>query len=112
MKRTRKTRKTFTDAQKRGLVNEVITLIGQGLGTGVARARIAAKHGTTHGSLAKWTKDLANTTTNNHSIKVTGRITATEPHITSIDLHIPGTGNITLDSKTLRYISTIAPYTD
>ena len=107
MKRTRKIRKTFTDAQKRGLVNEVITLIGQGLGTGVARARIAAKHGTTHGSLARWSKDIAISTTT-----ITGRITATEPHITSIDLHIPGTGNITLDSKTLRYISTIAPYTD
>ena len=107
----RKTRKAFTDAQKRGLVNEVITLVTQGLGLGQARKRVATKHKTTPISLARWTKDMVNITTNNHSIKVTGRITAVEPHITSVDLHIPGKGNVTLDGKTLRHISVIAGYT-
>ena len=111
MKRTRKTRKTFTDAQKRGLVNEVMNLVTQGLGVTEARSKIALKHKTTPISLARWSKDMVNTTTNNHNIKVTGRITAVKPHITSVDLHIPGTGNVTLDSEMLNHISKLAGYT-
>ena len=41
MKRTRKTRRTFTDAQKRGLVNEVTTLVAQGINITEARSKIA-----------------------------------------------------------------------
>ena len=111
MKRTRKTRKTFTDAQKRGLVNEVITLITQGSSVTEARSKIALKHKTTPISLARWSKDITNTTVNNHNIKVVGRIAAVKPHITSVDLHIPGTGNVTLDSEMLNHISKLAGYT-
>ena len=111
MKRIRKTRRTFTDAQKRGLVNEVMNLVTQGLGVTEARSKIALKHKTTPISLARWSKDMVNTTTNNHNIKVTGRITAAKPHITSVDLHIPGTGNVTLDSEMLNHISKLAGYT-
>ena len=111
MKRTRKTRKTFTDAQKRGLVNEVMNLVTQGLSVTKARIKIALKHKTTPISLARWSKDMVNITTNNHNIKVTGRITAVKPHITSVDLHIPGTGNVTLDSEMLNHISKLAGYT-
>ena len=111
MKRTRKTRQTFTDAQKRGLVNEVITLLNQGITLTQARIRVALKHKTTPISLARWSKDITNTTVNNHSIKVVGRITAVKPHITSVDLHIPGTGNVTLDSEMLNHISKLAGYT-
>jgi len=111
MKRTRKTRRTFTDAQKRGLVNEVMTLVTRGHNLTEARSRIALKHKTTPISLARWSKDIANTTTNNRNIKVNGRITAAEPHITGVNLHIPGTGNVTLDNKTLKHISIIAGFT-
>ena len=62
MKRTRKTRRTFTDAQKRGLVNEVTTLITQGSNVTEARSKGALRHKTTPISLARWSKDITNTT--------------------------------------------------
>ena len=110
MKRTRKTRKTFTDAQKRGLVNEVMTLVSRGHNLTEARSKVASIHKTTPISLARWSKDMIDTVTNNN-IKVNGCITTTKPRITSVDLHIPGTGNVTLDSELLNHISKLAGYT-
>ena len=116
MKRTRKTRKTFTDAQKRGLVNEVITLLNQGKGLTQARIEIALKHKTTPISLARWSKDISNTvvrksngkilTPYNKAIMPTSRV-----HVTGVDLHVPGKGTIKLDTELLTHISQLAGYT-
>ena len=107
MKRTRKTRRTFTDAQKRGLVNEVTTLVAQGINITEARSKIALKHKTTPVSLARWTKDMAISTTT-----ITGRTNnIPKVHVTSVDLHVPGKGNITLDHELLNHISKLAGYT-
>ena len=115
MKRTRKTRKTFTDAQKRGLVNEVVTLIGQGNNVTEARSKIALKHKTTPISLARWSKDITNTVVGKSNGKMfrsvqTGQTTS-RVHVTSVNLHVPGKGNITLDHELLNHISKLAGYT-
>ena len=108
MKRTRKTRRTFTDAQKRGLVNEVITLITQGTNITEARSKVALKHKTTPISLARWSKDITMSLVNNQ----TKRINSTSKvHVTSVDLHVPGKGNITLNHELLNHISKLAGYT-
>ena len=107
MKRTRKTRRTFTDAQKRGLVNEVTTLVAQGINITEARSKIALKHKTTPISLARWTKDMAISTTT-----ITGRTNnIPKVHVTSVDLHVPGKGTVKLDHELLSHISKLAGYT-
>ena len=107
MKRTRKTRKTFTDARKRGLVNEVRTLVTQGINITEARSKIALKHKTTPVSLARWAKDMAISTTT-----ITGRTNSTpKVHVTSVDLHVPGKGTVKLDHELLNHISKLAGYT-
>ena len=116
MKRTRKTRRTFTDAQKRGLVNEVMTLVTRGHNLTEARNKIASMHKTTPISLARWSKDIANNTI---VTKSNGKILRSFPngkepsrvHVTSVNLHIPGQGNITLDHELLNHISKLAGYT-
>ena len=108
MKRTRKTRKTFTDAQKRGLVNEVITLITQGSNVTEARSKIALKHKTTPISLARWSKDISV----NLRIPQVKRTNGTSKvHVTSVDLHVPGNGTVKLDHELLSHISKLAGYT-
>ena len=116
MKRTRKTRRTFTDAQKRGLVNEVITLITQGSNVTEARSKIARKHKTTPISLARWSKDITNNTIvrKSNGKMLRSFSNGKEPsrvHVTSVNLHVPGKGNITLDHELLNHISKLAGYT-
>jgi hypothetical protein len=101
MKRTRKTRRTFTDAQKRGLVNEVTTLIAQGYNVTEARSKVALKHRTTPISLARWSKNITK------NIVRTSNGT-TMPRITSVNLHVPGKGNVTLDDTLLKHIAQLA----
>jgi len=105
MKRTRKTRRTFTDAQKRGLVNEVTALITQGNNITEARSKIALKHKTTPVSLAKWTKDMT------MDITQPKRTNTSKVHVTSVDLHVPGKGTVKLDHELLSHISKLAGYT-
>ena len=115
MKRTRKTRRTFTDAQKRGLVNEVITLVTQGSNVTEARNKIALKHKTTPISLARWSKDITNTIVHKSNGKMLRSFSnGKEPsrvHVTSVNLHVPGKGDITLDHELLNHISKLAGYT-
>ena len=105
----RKTRTTFTNAQKRGLVNEVTTLITQGSNITEARSKIAVKHKTTPISLARWSKDI----TNNH-VQPYRQKDGTYLHVTSVDISVPGLdGNpqtITLDETALLRISALAGY--
>jgi len=108
MKRTRKTRRTFTDAQKRGLVNEVTTLITQGNNITEARSKIALKHKTTPISLARWSKDITTDVVNTQPKRTNG---ISKVHVTSVNLHVPGKGNITLDHELLNHISKLAGYT-
>ena len=109
MKRTRKTRKTFTDAQKRGLVNEVITLITQGSNVTEARSKIALKHKPTPISLARWSKDITKTHVQPYRQK-----DGTYLHIASVDILVPGLDGkpqtITLDETALLRLSALAGY--
>ena len=119
MKRTRKTRKTFTDTQKRGLVNEVTRLVSEGIKLTAARIEIAFRHKTTPISLARWSKDITNTIVGKSNGKmllvkslqpiITNTRTSTI-HVTSVNLHVPGKGNITLDHELLNHISKLASY--
>ena len=115
MKRKRKIRKTFTDAQKRGLVNEVIVLLNQGVKLTNARIEVARKHKTTPISLARWSKDITNTVIGKSNGKMLKSFpNGKEPsrvHVTSVNLHVPGKGNITLDHELLSHISKLAGYT-
>ena len=115
MKRTRKTRQTFTDAQKRGLVNEVVTLVARGHNVTEARIKVASMHKTTPISLARWSKDITNTVIGKSNGKMLKSFpNGKEPsrvHVTSVNLHVPGKGNITLDHELLSHISKLAGYT-
>ena len=112
----RKIRKTFTDAQKRGLVNEVVTLVARGHNVTEARIKVASMHKTTPISLARWSKDITNTTIVRKS---NGKMLKSFPngkepsrvHVTSVNLHVPGKGDITLDHELLNHISKLAGYT-
>ena len=106
MKRTRKTRRTFTDAQKRGLVNEVTTLITQGTNITEARSKVALKHKTTPISLARWSKDITMDITQPRRTNGVSKV-----HVTSVDLHVPGKGTVKLDHELLTHISKLAGYT-
>ena len=108
MKRTRKTRRTFTDAQKRGLVNEVTTLITQGNNVTEARSKIALKHKTTPISLARWSKDITMDVIPTQTKRSNG---ISKVHVTSVDLHVPGKGTVKLDHELLNHISKLAGYT-
>ena len=126
MKRKRKIRKTFTDAQKRGLVNEVTTLITQGSNITAARSKVALKHKTTPISLARWSKDITNTTVTRSNGKIVNPMTpyrklgdeqlihtadnVSMVHVTGVDLHVPGKGIIKLDHQLLTHISKLAGY--
>jgi len=123
----RKTRKTFTEAQKRGLVNEVTRLISQGIKIGTARMQIALKHKTTPISLARWSKDITNTTIVKSNSKTANPMTpyrklgdeqlihtannVSTVHVTGVDLHVPGKGIVKLDHQLLTHISKLAGYT-
>ena len=135
MKRTRKTRKTFTLTQKRGLVNQVIALLNKGVKITKARLDVAHKNGTTPISLARWATNPTITTV----AKSNGKIVSQEAqrdarlmapykkfsteslrhttnkvnkiHVTSVDLHVPGQGIVKLDHDLLTHISKLAGYT-
>ena len=104
----RKTRKTFTLTQKRGLVNEVVTLVARGHNVTEARIKVASMHKTTPISLARWSKDITMNLVNNQTQRING---TSKIHVISVGLHIPGTGNVTLDSTLLNHISKLAGYT-
>ena len=114
-------RKSFTHVQRSNAVNKVNKLVNQGIGLGDARTLVASKIGLQRSStLAKWARQKT----------ATNRITAvdsfgykntkvmqntngtTKPHITSVSLHVPGQGNITLDHQLLQVISRWAGYTN
>ena len=120
-------RKSFTHIQRSNAVNKVNKLVNQGIGLGDARTLVASKIGLQRSStLSKWARQVSLDT-------VTNRITAaqainnvrskntkvmqntngtTKPHITSVSLHVPGQGNITLDHQLLQVISRWAGYTN
>ena len=108
MKRKRKTRKTFTDAQKRGLVNEVVTLITQGSNVTEARSQVALKHNTTPISLVRWSKDI------DTHVQRYRQKNGTYLHIASVDILVPGLDGkpqtITLDETALLRLSALAGY--
>ena len=134
MKRKRKTRKTFTLTQKRGLVNKVITLLNQGIKLTHARIEVARKNNTTPISLARWSNDRTvmapptkgkivsqeaqrdarlmapykelSTESLRHTTNKVNKI-----HVTSVDLHVPGQGIVKLDHDLLTHISKLAGYT-
>ena len=137
MKRTRKTRKTLTLTQKRGLVNKVITLLNKGAKLTHARQEVARNNNTTEISLARWAKDRTVMTTlradgkrvpiAKSNGKMANRMTPYRQlgdkqlihtadnvnivHVTGVDLHVPGKGIIKLDQQLLTHISKLAGYT-
>ena len=129
MKRTRKTRKTFTLTQKRGLVNKVITLLNKGAKLTHARQEVARNNNTTPISLARWSNDRTVMTTPKSNGKIaTGNAMDSyrklgneqlihtadnvhQVHVTGVDLHVPGKGIVKLDHKLLTHISKLAGYT-
>ena len=127
MNRTRKTRRTFTLTQKRGLVNKVITLLNQGVKITKARLDVARQNGTTPISLARWATNPTITTVTKSNGKVANPMNSYrklgdkqlihtadnvhQVHITSVDLHVPGKGIVKLDHQLLTHISKLAGYT-
>ena len=134
MKRTRKTRRTFTLTQKRGLVNKVLALVNKGLNITEARSQVALRNSTTPISLARWSNDrtvmapptkgkiVSNEVQRDARLMAPYKKLSTESlrhttnkvnqiHVTSVDLHIPGQGIVKLDHELLTHISKLAGYT-
>ena len=117
----KQTWKTFTLTVKRQAVKDMKALVAKG--TSVSRARKLVgdmKHlRVTPNTIYNWERALTGRTTQSKGLRVTPSETsiiiptngATKPHITSVNLHVPGKGNITLDHKLLTDISRLAGFT-
>ena len=115
MKRTWK--RSFTLTVKRQAIKDMKALVARG--TSVSRARkIVAdqKHlRVTPNTIYNWERALTGKSTQTKGLQViaSSDITPTTngnvtPHITSVNLHVPGKGNITLDHDLLQNIAQLA----
>ena len=112
--------KTFTLTVKRQAVRDMKALVADGNTVSKARLIIGKQLGVTSNTIYNWERALTGKTTqtkglNTKSIvRSNGPIAhingATKPHITSVSLHIPGKGNITLDHELLTNISRLAGF--
>ena len=123
----KKTWKVFTLTQKRTAIRDMKALVAKGNSVSRARLLIGRVLGVTPNTIYNWERKLTGKSTKskvmNRTMKTPNSVprvstivhktsnNIAKPHITGVNLHIPGTGNVTLDNKTLKHISIIAGFT-
>ena len=115
MKKTRRTSKIpFTLTARRNALSRVRGLMEQGLSKGKAVLMIARELECHTGTIYNWLNQSQGTVVTNGNIQpvVKTNNNIVEPHITSVDLHVPGKGNITLNHELLTKISRLAGFTN
>ena len=101
----------FTLTQKRQAVKDMRSLMAKGNSITKARTVIGRKLGVTPSTLYNWERALNGeftNTTKSTVVRSNSHITGLKPHITSVNLYIPGKGDVTLDHDLLRSISELA----
>ena len=114
----KKTWKVFTLTKKREAIKDIRDLIAKGNSVTRARLLVGRTLGVTPNTIYNWERALTGRTTQSKGLRVTPSETsiiiptngATKPHITSVNLHVPGKGNITLDHELLSNISRLAGF--
>ena len=123
----KKTLKVFTLTQKRTAIRDMKALVAKGNSVSRARLLIGRVLGVTPNTIYNWERKLTGKSTKS---KVMNRTMKTpisvprvstivhktsnniaKPHITGVNLHVPGKGNITLDHELLTNISRLAGFT-
>jgi len=116
----KQTWKTFTLTVKRQAIRDMKALVAKG--TSVSRARKLIgdqKHlRVTPNTIYNWERALTGSTTQTRGlnakpiVRSNGPIATingtTKAHVTSVNLHVPGKGNITLDHDLLQNIAQLA----
>ena len=112
----KQTYKVFTLTQKRQAVRDMKALVAKGNSVSKARLLVGRTLDVTANTIYNWERKLTGTATrsvglNADNVKHTHNNGITRPHITSVNLHVPGKGNITLDNQLLTQISRLAGFT-
>ena len=108
--------KTFTLTVKRQAIRDMKALVAKGRSVSAARKAIGQqKHlRVTPNTIYNWERLLTGRTTQSTGLAVTPKVNVsnnvidnglTTPRITSVNLHVPGKGNITLDHKLISQIA-------
>ena len=114
-----KTRKVFTLTQKRTAIKDMRSLVAKGNSVSKARQLVARTLNVSPNTIYYWENKLYGKTTRSRvitpKIKTTVHKVSTNniarAHITGVNLHVPGKGNITLDHELLTNISRLAGFT-
>ena len=113
--------KTFTQTVKRQAVRDMKALVAKGNTVSKARLTVGRALGVTPNTIYNWERSLtgkvtrSNALTKSVTMRSNGPIVThldgiIKPHITSVNLHVPGKGNITLDHELLSNISKLAGF--
>ena len=109
--------KNITLIQKRQAIRDVKSLVSKGNTVSKARLLVGRTLDVTPNTIYNWERKITGKTTQTKGLAVVSRTALNgdngimKPHITSVNLHIPGTGNITLDHELLVNISRLAGFT-
>ena len=112
----KQTWKVFTLTQKRQAIKEVKALVAKGNSVSKARLQVSRRIDVTATTLYNWERKLTGKATRSKGMTTLSPISSpvvktngtTKPHITSVNLHVPGKGNITLDHELLSNIAQLA----
>ena len=112
----KQTWKVFTLTQKRQAIKEMKALVAEGLSVSKARLNVGRKMDVTPNTIYNWERKLTGKTTRSKGLPTLSSARSTivktngitKPHITSVNLHVPGKGNITLDHELLSNIAQLA----
>jgi len=115
----KKTWKVFTLTQKRTAIRDMKALVAKGNSVSRARLLVGRVLGVTPNTIYNWERKLTGKSTKSKvitpKIKTTVHKVSTNniarAHITGVNLHVPGKGNITLDHELLTNISRLAGFT-
>ena len=107
----RNTYKVFTLTQKRQAIRDMKALVSKGDSVSSARKTVGNGLDVTPNTIYNWERKLTGRSTISLKSDVHSNNGITRPHITSVNLHVPGKGDITLDNQLLNHISKLAGYT-
>ena len=121
----KKTWKTFTLTVKRQAIRDMKALVAKGKSVSAARKTVGNQPHlkVTPNTIYNWERTLTGKSTQSDGllrapivVRSNGNIAqptngTTRTHVTSIDLHVPGKGNITLDHELLNHIARLAGHT-
>ena len=113
----KQTWKTYTLTVKRQAIRDLKALVAKGISISRARKTIAdsMKPRVTSSTIYNWERKLTGKSMQTKGLPVASANNrsngSTKPHVTSVNLHVPGKGNVTLDNTLLQHIARLAGHT-